>query len=46
MLILLKLGKQLIELSQNAKLAIGVDISEGMLKQAKENVENEGINNN
>lgn len=38
-------GKQLIELSQKVKLAIGVDISEGMLKEAKENVENEGINN-
>ncbi|WP_396151951.1 class I SAM-dependent methyltransferase [Clostridium sp.] len=38
-------GKQLIELSKNVKSAIGLDISEGMLKQAKENVENEGINN-
>ncbi|GEM_PF-478275 len=38
-------GKQLIELSKNVKSTIGVDISEGMLKQAKENVESEGINN-
>jgi hypothetical protein len=44
-LILLKLGKQLIELSQKVKLAIGVDISEGILKQAKENVENQAVRN-
>jgi len=37
--------KQLIEISKKVKLAIGVDISEGMLKQAKENVENEGVRN-
>lgn len=38
-------GKQLIELSQEVKLAIGVDISEGMIKQAKENSEIEGVHN-
>lgn len=38
-------GKQIIELSQKIKLAIGIDISEGMIGQAKENIENEGIQN-
>jgi len=38
-------GKQIIELSQKIKLAIGVDISDGMLKQAKENIENERAHN-
>jgi len=38
-------GKQIIELSQKIKLAIGVDTSDGMLKQAKENIENERAHN-
>ena len=38
-------GNQLIELSKKIKLAIGIDISEGMIKQAKENVKREGKNN-
>lgn len=38
-------GKQIVELSSKVKLAIGVDISEGMLKQAKENIEKESMNN-
>lgn len=38
-------GKQIIELSHKIKLAIGVDISDGMLRQAKENIEKERINN-
>ncbi|WML37675.1 MerR family transcriptional regulator [Clostridium sp. OS1-26] len=38
-------GKQIIELSRKVKLAIGVDISDGMIKQAKENIENERIHN-
>lgn len=38
-------GKQLIQLSQKVKLAIGVDISEGMIKQAKENLKNENEDN-
>ncbi len=38
-------GKQIIELSRKIKLAIGVDISDGMLKQAKENIENERAHN-
>lgn len=38
-------GKQLIELSQEIKLAIGVDISEGMIKQSKENAQSEGTPN-
>lgn len=38
-------GKQIIELSRKIKLAIGVDISDGMLKQAKENIENERVHN-
>lgn len=36
-------GNQLIELSKKIKLAIGIDISEGMIKQAKENVKREGV---
>ncbi|WP_202127874.1 MerR family transcriptional regulator [Clostridium sp. C2-6-12] len=38
-------GKQIVELSQNIKLGIGIDISEGMIGQAKENIENKGIQN-
>lgn len=38
-------GKQLIELSQEIKLAIGVDISEGMIKKCKENAQREGTPN-
>lgn len=38
-------GKQIVELSQKIKLAIGIDISEGMIGQAKENIENEGLQN-
>jgi DNA-binding transcriptional MerR regulator len=38
-------GKQIIELSQKIKLAIGVDISEGMISQAKENMKNEKAQN-
>ena len=38
-------GKQLIQLSQRVKLAIGVDISEGMVTQAKENAESENVDN-
>lgn len=38
-------GKQIIELSRKIKLAIGVDISDGMLKQAKANIENERAHN-
>lgn len=38
-------GKQIIELSRKVKLAIGVDISDGMLRQAKENIENEKVHN-
>jgi len=38
-------GKQIIEISRKIKLAIGVDISDGMLKQAKENIENERAHN-
>ncbi len=38
-------GKQIIELSRKVKLAIGVDISDGMIRQAKENIENERIHN-
>jgi len=38
-------GKQLIELSQRVKSAIGVDISEGMIEQSKENAESERVHN-
>lgn len=38
-------GKQIIELSRKVKLAIGVDISDEMIRQAKENIENEKIHN-
>ncbi|WP_346936090.1 MerR family transcriptional regulator [Clostridium sp.] len=38
-------GKQIIELSRKIKLVIGVDISDGMLKQAKANIENERAHN-
>jgi len=38
-------GKQIIELSRKVKLAIGVDISDGMIRQAKENIENEKVYN-
>lgn len=38
-------GKQIIELSRKIKLAIGVDISDGMIKQAKANIENERAHN-
>lgn len=38
-------GKQIIELTQKIKLAIGIDISEGMIGQAKKNIENEGLQN-
>lgn len=38
-------GRQIIELSRNAKLAIGIDISEGMIKQAKVNKEQEEVKN-
>lgn len=38
-------GKQIVELSQKIKLAFGIDISEGMIEQAKENIENEGLLN-
>ncbi len=38
-------GKQIIELSRKVKLAIGVDISDGMIRQAKNNIETEKINN-
>lgn len=38
-------GKQIIELSQKTKLAIGIDISEGMITQAKENIKNQGQQN-
>jgi Predicted transcriptional regulators len=38
-------GKQLIELSRSVKLAIGVDISKGMIKHAKENAQIEGVHN-
>ena len=38
-------GNQLIELSKKIKLAIGIDISEGMIQRAKENAKREGKNN-
>ncbi|OOM80518.1 MerR family transcriptional regulator [Clostridium sp. BL-8] len=38
-------GKQIVELSQKIKLAIGIDISEGMISQAKENIKNKNIQN-
>lgn len=38
-------GKQIIELSRKIKLAIGVDISNGMISQAKENTDSEKVNN-
>lgn len=38
-------GKQLIQLSQRVKLAIGIDISDGMIKQAEENAESESVQN-
>ncbi len=38
-------GKQIIELSRKVKLAIGIDISDGMIRQAKNNAENEKANN-
>lgn len=38
-------GKQIIELSQKVKLAIGVDISDGMIRQAKENIKNVKMHN-
>ena len=38
-------GKQIIELSPKVKLAIGVDISDGMLRQARENIQSEKVNN-
>jgi DNA-binding transcriptional MerR regulator/precorrin-6B methylase 2 len=38
-------GKQIIELSPKVKLAIGVDISDGMIRQANENIQNEKVNN-
>jgi DNA-binding transcriptional MerR regulator len=38
-------GKQIIELSKKVKLAIGVDISEGMIRQAEENIKMESIHN-
>ncbi|MDT8719643.1 methyltransferase domain-containing protein [Clostridium sp. 19966] len=38
-------GKQIIQLSQNIKLAIGVDISDGMISQAKENAAREEAHN-
>ena len=38
-------GKQIIKLSSKVKLAIGVDISDGMLRQARENIQSEKVNN-
>ncbi|MDR3595870.1 MerR family transcriptional regulator [Clostridium sp.] len=38
-------GKQIIELSRKIKLAIGIDISDGMISQAKENMKNESSQN-
>ncbi len=38
-------GKQIIELSRKIKLAIGIDISDGMIRQAKENIKNEKAHN-
>lgn len=38
-------GKQLIKLSSKVKLAIGVDVSDGMVTQAKDNGDKEGIHN-
>ena len=38
-------GKQIIELSRKIKLAIGLDISEGMIRQAKEIMKNENTQN-
>jgi DNA-binding transcriptional MerR regulator len=38
-------GKQIIKLSRKIKLAIGVDISDGMIRQAKENIKNEKVHN-
>ncbi|AQR95034.1 MerR family transcriptional regulator [Clostridium saccharoperbutylacetonicum] len=38
-------GKQLIELSTKVRLGIGIDISEGMLSQAKINLKNEKASN-
>jgi SAM-dependent methyltransferase len=38
-------GKQLIQLSKKVKLAIGIDVSDGMIKQAKENSERERVQN-
>ncbi|MBL4936440.1 MerR family transcriptional regulator [Clostridium sp. YIM B02515] len=38
-------GKQLIQLSQKVRLAIGVDISEGMVIQAKESAKSVGMDN-
>lgn len=47
--VLLDLGcgteKQIIELSPKVKLAIGVDISDGMLRQARKNIQSEKVNN-
>lgn len=38
-------GKQIAELSRRIRLAIGVDISDGMIKQAGENIKKESIRN-
>ena len=38
-------GKQIIELSNSIKLGIGIDISDGMVKQATENARNENREN-
>jgi cyclopropane fatty-acyl-phospholipid synthase-like methyltransferase len=38
-------GKQIVELSQKIKLAMGIDISEGMISQAKDNIDNESLEN-
>ncbi len=38
-------GKQIIELSNTIRLGIGIDISEGMIKQSIENAKNENREN-
>ncbi|MFL0268083.1 MerR family transcriptional regulator [Candidatus Clostridium radicumherbarum] len=38
-------GKQIIDLSRKIKLAIGVDISDGMITQSKENIEKARVHN-
>ncbi len=38
-------GKQIIELSRKVKLAIGLDISDGMLKEASKNIKNDKAKN-